>query len=191
MSILQYQLILLQKDDPTLNRTCILPPNCLSLDKLCERATKRASNKTTTKATLGPAIHVHNHFANPVNPDGIRPTPSHRSKRARSPTPDSSDVSTDSESLPLTEVLADLNTKYPKLHFDQYEAILEEHGIVYVESVSEFMKGFFVGLGMAEGAVGPFLKGTRKALLREKRDRKLARVDHKENEISRLESVEL
>ena len=44
---------------------------------------------------------------------------------------------------------------------------------------------------MADGAVGPFLKGTRKALLHEKRDRKLVRVDDKENEISRLESVEL
>jgi len=97
----------------------------------------------------------------------------------------------DAESLPLNEVLADLNTKYPKLHFDQYEAILEKHGIVYAESVGEFSRDFFVGLGMAEGAVGPFLKGTRKALLREKRDRKQARVDDKENDISRVESVEL
>ncbi|EDR07198.1 uncharacterized protein LACBIDRAFT_328214 [Laccaria bicolor S238N-H82] len=122
------------KDDLTLDRACVLPPNCLSLDKLRERATKHANNKTATNTALGPAVHVHNHFTNPVDPAGL-PTPSRRSKRARSSTPDSSDDSMDIESLPLTEVLADLNTKYPKLHFDQYEAILEKHGIVYAESV--------------------------------------------------------
>ncbi|KIJ93283.1 hypothetical protein K443DRAFT_135080 [Laccaria amethystina LaAM-08-1] len=97
------------KDDLTLDRACVLPPNFLSLDKLRERATKRASNKTTTNTALGLAVYIHNHFTNPTNPAGFNPTPSH-----------SSDDSSDFESLPLTEVLADLNTKYPKLHFDQY-----------------------------------------------------------------------
>jgi len=44
---------------------------------------------------------------------------------------------------------------------------------------------------MAEGAIGPFLKGTQKALLREKRVRKQARMEDKENQFSRVPSVEL
>lgn len=90
----------------------------------------------------------------------------------------------ESESLPLVDVLADLDMKYPKLHYPQYESVLEEHGLVYAEGVAEFSWEFFRELGMAEGAIGPFLKGTKKALFCENRDRKRARMEDKENEIS-------
>lgn len=81
--------------------------------------------------------------------------------------------------------------KYPKLRYPQYESILEERGIVYAESVAEFSREFFSELGMAEGAIGPFLKATKRALLRDKRDKKRARMGDKENEFSRVPSVEL
>jgi hypothetical protein len=54
---------------------------------------------------------------------------------------------------------------------------LEEQGIVYAESVSDFDCDYFINLGMAEGAIGPFLKGVNKALRREKNKRKKARVN--------------
>jgi hypothetical protein len=44
---------------------------------------------------------------------------------------------------------------------------------------------------MAKGAIGPFLKGTQKALLCEKKVRKQARMEDKENEFSRVPSVEI
>jgi len=188
---LLFQLIFYQKDDPTLNQACVLPPNCLSLDKLRECATKHAGNKTTAKAPLGPAVHIHNHFASPTNPLGSRPALLRGSKHAHSLLPDSSSDDTESESLPLADILADLDMKYPKLCYPQYEPTLEEHGIVYAESVAEFPQDFFRDLGMAEGAIGPFLKGTQKALLCEKRVRKQVRMEDKENQFSRVPSVEL
>jgi hypothetical protein len=103
----------------------------------------------------------------------------------------SSDDSTDSESLPLSKILADLDDKYPKLNFLQYEAILEQRGIVYAESVSDFQKDYFIDLGIAECAVGPFLKGVKKALLHEKREKKQIKTGDKENRIARMESVEI
>ena len=96
------------------------------------------------------------------------------------------------ESLPLAEVLIDLDKKYPKLNLLQYESTLEEQGIIYAESVTEFPKEYFIGLGMSEGAVGPFLRGVKKALHREKREAKQAKIDYKENRnYSRVESVEI
>ena len=122
--------------------------------------------------SLGPAIHIHNHFATPTDPLRSQPALPHGSKRKHSPSPDSSSDDTESESLPLVNVLADLDMKYPKLHYPQYESVLEERGLVYAEGVAEFSWEFFRELGMAEGAIGPFLKGMKKALFHEKRDRK-------------------
>jgi hypothetical protein len=71
-----------------------------------------------------------------------------------------SDEDTDSgESLSLAEVLVDLDKKHPKLKLLHYESVLEEQGIIYAESVSEFPKEYFIELGMSEGAVGPFCEG--------------------------------
>src|SRR5258708_24104436 len=74
------------------------------------------------------------------------------------------------ESLPLTNVMTHLNNKYPLLGLLQYLPTLKAHGIVYAESVGGFEKGFYVGLGMTEGAVGPFLMGVKKALKLKKKE---------------------
>ena len=55
--------------------------------------------------------------------------------------------------------------------------LLEEKGIVYVESTFDFDRKFYIDLGLAEGAVGPFLGGVKKALAREKREKKWARLN--------------
>lgn len=41
---------------------------------------------------------------------------------------DNSEDSNDDESLPLTDVLRELDNKYPKLKLLQYESALEEQG---------------------------------------------------------------
>jgi hypothetical protein len=69
-----------------------------------------------------------------------------------------------------------------------YLPILKAQGIVYAESVSGFEKGYYVGLGMAEGAVGPFLVGVKKALKSEKKEKKRTKYMDKENKVNRDES---
>jgi hypothetical protein len=83
-----------------------------------------------------------------------------------------------------------LNNKYPLLGLPQYLSTLKAQGIVYAESVGSFDKEYYVGLGMAEGAVGPFLTGVKKALKLKKETKRAKYVD-KENERNREESVEI
>ena len=107
--------------------------------------------------------------------------PHHSLKRQLS---SSSESSTDDEeeSLPLADVVSCLHCKYPQLNLPQYLSVLKDHGIVYAESVGGFEKGDYIGLGMAKGAVGPFLVGVKKALKLEKKEKKCAKYTEKENE---------
>jgi hypothetical protein len=84
-----------------------------------------------------------------------------------------------------------LNNKYPLLGLPQYLPTLKAHGIVYAESVGSFEKGYYVELGMAEGAVGPFLTGVKKALKLKRKKTKRAKHVDKENERNREESIEI
>jgi hypothetical protein len=54
---------------------------------------------------------------------------------------------------------------------------------MYAETVLDFDVDHFVGLGIPEGAVRPLLAGVRKALARERREKKRARVSHKEQSV--------
>ncbi len=49
---------------------------------------------------------------------------------------------TRSESLAISDILAELHIRYPKLNFPQYEDALAEHGILYAESVTDFGRIF-------------------------------------------------
>lgn len=68
-----------------------------------------------------------------------------------------------------------MHCRVPKLNLPQYEDILTGQGIVYAESVLDFDKGYYAGLGMAEGAVGTFLDGVAKAIKHEEKEKKRAR----------------
>ena len=94
------------------------------------------------------------------------------------------------ESLPLTDVVAHLDRKYPKLALPQYLPILKVQGIVYAESVGGFEKDYYVGLGMADGAIGPFLAGVKKALKSERKKKCSKYMEKENNKYSRDESVE-
>ena len=102
-------------------------------------------------------------------------------------TTDSDSTDSDEESLPIADVITQLHRKYPRLNFPQYLPLLEGQGIVYAESVTGFDEEYFTSLGIAEGAVKPFLLGVRKVMRKEK---KRAKVSNKENH-SRFESVEI
>ena len=68
---------------------------------------------------------------------------------------------------------------------------LKAHGVVYAESVGSFEKGYYIGLGMAEGAVRPFLTGVKKTLKLKRKKTKRAKHEDKENERNWEESVEI
>lgn len=179
-----------QKDDPDVDRLCIIPPNILSLDRLHEQ--RRTGKRTTENPTSQP-IHVNitnnplagsasaNQF--PYAPRGFKRTISYS---------ESSDDGTDIvESLTISDVLDELHDRYPKLDFPQYADILADKGIVYAESVVDFDKDFYLELGISEGAIGPFMKGIHRALHREKKEKKRAKLDNKENQQYREQSLEL
>lgn len=118
-----------------------------------------------------------------------RTYPSRCLKRTISAISCSSDNDGDSECLTISNLLAELHVKYPRLNFPQYETLLAEKSILYAESVLEFDKYFYLDLGMAEGSIGSFMRGVSMALKREK-GKKRAKLDDKEN-YNRQESVEI
>ena len=75
----------------------------------------------------------------------------------------------------------ELHVKYPKLNFPQYEVVLADKGIVYAESAIDFDNDFYLDLGIAEGAIGPFKKGISWALRHERKEKKRTKLDDKEN----------
>jgi hypothetical protein len=136
-------------------------------------------------------VHINNNTLSGSSTVNQTSFPLFRLKRTQSAASISSDGSQDGESLALSDVLGDLHVRFPKLNFPQYEPLLEEHGIFYAESVADFDREFYVTVvGMAEGAVRPFLKGVHAAI---KRERKRAKLDDKENGFNRfrVQSVEV
>jgi len=155
----------------------------LRLDDLAYR-TPRIRSSTKAEA---PAIHVHinNPLAdsNASNIDLDSVGDKRGIKRRVSQTLSSSDESdSETESLLVISVLDKLDVKYPKLNFPQYATSLAKEGIVYARSVPNFSRDYYRELGMAAGAVGPFLEGIGKALTQEKKARKIARREEKENQ---------
>jgi|SRR5271163_1469364 len=156
---------------------CRIPPDCLHLDGLPHFSSDAGSN---LKATHFPPIHIHinNQPLTATSKKNLASESHHGLKRPRSASvSDSDDGSDDSEPILLLRVLEDLDGKFPKLNFPQYARILEEKGIFYAESAIDFDREYFMRLGFCEGAVGTFLSGIQKALVRQKGLKKRARVN--------------
>lgn len=139
----------------------------------------------TVKDVIGDTSSV---GSNPKNTTAAQP-----SRGLKHQLSSASESSTDSEeeSLPLADVVARLDKKYPRLSFPQYLPILKRKGIVYAESVGGFDTEYYVGLGMAEGAVGAFISGVKRALKSEKEKKKRVKYFDKGNKMKQEESVEI
>ena len=85
---------------------------------------------------------------------------------------ESTSSDSDQEALPLSDVLRQLNCKFPQLYLMQYLPLLQKQGIFYANTVNDFKKKFYVRLGIPEGAVGLFMSGVKKALEHKKREKK-------------------
>ena len=161
-----------------------MPPNCLALNNLCQRASR--IRQVVSKSNI-PPIHVH------INNNPLGDTSRHNVSIDRAPyglkrrqSLSSEDSSNDEEeSLSISDALQIINPKYPRLNLLQYMPLFEEHKILYAETVLEFDVDYLVGLGIPEGAVRPLLVGVRKALVREtrKKEKKRACVYHREESV--------
>lgn len=172
----------LQRDGEA-NADCILPPNCLRLDALLDKSkeqeTKRQSRNTPNTPNT-PSFHLHLGADSPLktlfsnandSPTRIGSKRSHNSIYSSD-----SESESDSEPIPIASVLDKLDGKRSALNFHQYKAALERDGIAYACSVGDFDRDFYVKkIGMAEGAVGPFLRGVKKMLDASKRAAKRAK----------------
>lgn len=169
--------IIIQHDNGA-DPDCVNPPNCLRLDDLRERAS-RVRPTPGSKNNL-PPIHVHiNNPLSDVNTNSVSHASRHLKRCRSASTSDSSD--SDEECLLVSEIINQLYRKYPQLDLPQYLPVLKEHGIIYADSVGEFSKDYYAGLGMADGSVVPFLSGVRRALKQVKKGKKRVKITNKEN----------
>ena len=150
---------------------------------------KRQSRNTPS--TLSPSFHLH------LGADSLlkkllfevndSPTQVASGSKRSHNSIDSSDSESESdvEPIPIASVLDKLDGKRSALKFHQYKAALERDGIAYACSVGDFDREFYVKrIGMAEGAVGPFLRGVKRMLDTSRKAAKRAKHnnDGKENE---------
>lgn len=148
---------------------CILPPNCLRLDALLEKSKGQEIKRQSRNTPSTPSFHLHLRADSPLKTlfSDTNDSPTRiGSKRSHDSIDDSnSELESDSEPISIASVLDKLDGKQSALKFCQYKAALEWDGIAYACSVGDFDQEFYVKkIGMAEGAVGPFLRGVKKML---------------------------
>ncbi|KAJ6607194.1 hypothetical protein B0H10DRAFT_1956454 [Mycena sp. CBHHK59/15] len=137
---------------------CINPPNVLNFDQMAEkgRARDERNARSHGQASL-PPIHVHvgggtEHALRDI--DTNLPT-----SRKRGHEESSDDDSDDGDALTIVEVLQELHKKYPVLNYLQYSPALEAKGIIYASSALGFDHAYYKdNVGMADGAIGAFVK---------------------------------
>jgi hypothetical protein len=151
---------------------------------------ERGRVRSTVQKPTGPPIHIH--ITNtPFGSTGGNVSTTRPFGSLKRRLSSASESSLDGEeSLSLADVVTCLDKKYPQLALLQYLPILKDQGIVYADSVGSFEKDYYIGLGMPEGAVGPFLSGVKKALKSE-RKKKRSKYFEKENNYNREESIEV
>ncbi|KAJ7018948.1 hypothetical protein C8F04DRAFT_1324746 [Mycena alexandri] len=166
--------------DGKVDENCITPPNVLNLDELAERGRAREERTGQRRGQALPPIHVHvggNGPLRDVDPNVV--APSHKRHRVE----ESSDSESDSDDEPLTiaDVLQKLHAKFPDLKYPQYSDALKAKGIIYAHSALDFDVAYFKAeIGMADGAVGGFIKCAKKmvrAAKKQKKGNKRARQD--------------
>ncbi|KAJ7264707.1 hypothetical protein C8J57DRAFT_1331706 [Mycena rebaudengoi] len=166
----------LMHNDPQVDKNCAVPPNTLNLDRLLARTQDRRQRKEKANPTT--EVHVHQHYGGQEA----------SAKRGHDEVAGNHDSDSDSDdepsAIPIRTVLADLDKKMPDLEILQYEDALRGKKIVYAQTVADFERDYYVKtIGMADGAVGSFLKHARKLVGKQRKDRKRAKLNtDKENE---------
>lgn len=145
------------------------------------RASPKPKASTSSLPNSVPSIVIQNHLPTSQALADLTNTP--RKRKSRVPASTDSDESDEEFFLPypdIATVLADLHKSYPAFNFPSYEAALKGKGIMYANSAVDFDRDYYQKLGLADGAIGPFLAYCKKVVKRVRktsRKKKLARVD--------------
>ncbi|KAJ7699528.1 hypothetical protein B0H17DRAFT_1158147 [Mycena rosella] len=159
--------------DGEADEDCIAPPNILNLDELAEHGKAREDRGSRNRAQPSlPPIHVHVGGSDRAlrEVDGNIPGPA-SSKRPREDASDEDSSDDDTVELHIVDVLQELHQKFPALNYAK--------GIVYASSVLEFDKTYYKeNVGMADGAIGKFIKKAGKMVkaVKKRNGKKRARV---------------
>lgn len=187
-NLLRSPFLYLSKHDGEVDEDCVSPPNVLNLDELAERGRAREERTRSRGQPALPPIHVHVGASGDAGTLHDVDTNVPSRKRARAILSDSeSDSDSDGESLPIDDVLSELNKKFPALDYPQYATALKAKGIAYASSVVGLGASYYKeNIGMVDGAIEPFIKRTRKMVkaAKKRNGKKRARSggdDDKEN----------
>ncbi|KAJ6619071.1 hypothetical protein B0H10DRAFT_2217138 [Mycena sp. CBHHK59/15] len=157
---------------------CVEPPNILKLDELAERGRPREDRARGRGQPALPPIHVHvGGGSGSSSGDRVLRDETNASKRRREESSD--DDSDDEDVLPVSDVLRALDEKYPALNYLQYAEGLKAQGIMYASSALDFDNTYYKQtVGMADGAIGNFLRKTGKMVraVKKRNGKKRARV---------------
>jgi hypothetical protein len=148
------------KHDGDADPDCENPPSVLNLDGLSERGRAREERHMRGRgpAAALPPIHVHvGGSAESTLRDVDTNIPTARKRAHEESSDDDSDE--DDEALTIVDVLQELHKKFPALNYPQYAEALKEKGIIYATSALDFDKLYYKdSVGMADGAIGQFVK---------------------------------
>lgn len=151
-------------------------PSLCPLHHVKSGAANETSKSTAVDIVSGstPAIHIH------LN--GLAATPTSNtavyssSIKHRVPSGMSDSESSDSDSdspdrLTIAVILDKLDWKYPVIDYPQYARPLAARKICYARHAADFDRQYYVKqIGMAEGAIGPFIELVRKMTQKQKRN---------------------
>ena len=151
------------KHDGEADEDCIDPPSILNLDGLAERGHAREERNMRGRGPAAlPPIHVHvGGSAEATLRDVDTNIPMARKRAHEESSDDDSDD--DDDALTIADVLQELHKKFPALNYPQYTEALKEKGIIYATSALDFDNLYYKdSVGMADGAIGQFVKRTGK-----------------------------
>ncbi|KAJ7077933.1 hypothetical protein C8R44DRAFT_910695 [Mycena epipterygia] len=149
--------------DGEADEDCIIPPNILNLDELAERGCAREERNARGRGQAAlPPIHVHvGGSAERTLRDVDTNIPTSRKHAREESSDDESDD--DIDALKIEDVLQELHQRYPALNYLQYAEALKAKGIIYANSALDFDNLYYKdNVGMADGAIGNFVKRARK-----------------------------
>ncbi|KAJ7127664.1 hypothetical protein C8R44DRAFT_616163 [Mycena epipterygia] len=160
---------------------CVEPPSILRLDELAKRG--RTWEERNTRGCGQPLPPIHVHVGADASGRALHPVDDNTVKSKKRPHADLSSDESDSDdddTLLISDILRELQAKFPALDYLQYANALQAQGIVYASSALDFDHAYYKAtVGMADGAIGKFIKKAKKMVkdTKKAKGKKRARVD--------------
>ncbi|KAJ7676418.1 hypothetical protein B0H17DRAFT_1139856 [Mycena rosella] len=154
---------------------CVEPPSILRLDELAKRGRTREERNTRGRGQPTLPLSTSTRALHPVDDNTVK-----SKKRPHADLSSDEADSDDDDTLLISDVLRELQAKFPALDYLQYANVLQAQGIVYASSALDFDHAYYKAtVGMADGAIGMFIKKAKKMVkdTKKAKGKKRARVD--------------